>query len=299
MLLALSLLAPSLLVAPPALAQEKLVIAIYAPNSSFDSGAARYSFTSRVAQQVGKAIGLEVEPKAYARAADFEAAVKKGQVDFAILDGVYMAQRGGNAWPVLATATSSGGDTTQRWWLLAPTPQTVLDLQGKRLAFASTGVRDASFIDNALLDGEVPKLFSARQSAPDVASAVAAVSLKKADAVFAPEASGKGLQKVFDAGRIPNPAFVVVKGSLAADLVGKVKSALLASSGSGAYAGWKAGGADPYRSLASRMSTRVRHPLMAEPPAITLDPTEALAIPSLESASADLKGQYWMPNGLP
>jgi hypothetical protein len=290
----LSLLAASSLTAT---AEEKLVVAIYAPNS-FDSGAARYSFANKVAQAISKAAGVAVEPKAYARAGDFEAAAKKGQVDFAILDGVYLAEKGGSAYSVLATAVSSG-ETSTRWWLLAADPGCVLDLQGKRLAYASSGSRDAAFIDNVLLEGEVPKLFSARQSAPDVASAVTAVTLHKADAVFAPEGTGKGLQRVFDAGRVPNPAFALVKTTLPSEIVSKVKSAIAGAPGGGSYSGWRAGSSDGYRSMASRMAARARHPLMAEPPAITLDPTEALALPPLESTTADLKGQYWAPVGLP
>src|SRR5207244_3658790 len=105
---------------------------------------ARYSFASKLAAHVAQVTGLPTEPKAYARAGDFEAAVKKNQVDFAIVDGVYLAERG-VPWPVLATA-SAGGDGSSRWWLLGAEPVGVLDLQGKRVALASTGSRDAAFI---------------------------------------------------------------------------------------------------------------------------------------------------------
>ena len=66
---------------------------------------------------------------------------------------------------------------------------------------------------NALFDGEVQvgKFFGAQAKAPDMASAVQAVSLHKADAVFAPESMGKGLKKLFDVrDRVPNPAFCEV-----------------------------------------------------------------------------------------
>jgi hypothetical protein len=277
---------------------EKLVIAIYAPNAPFDSGEARYSFTACVARQITKATGVTAEPKAYARASDFEAAVKKGQVDFSVLDGVYLAERG-TPYSVLAIATSSGEPAT-RWWLLSTEQVSLLELQGKRLAHAATTGRDASFIENALLEGEVPKLFSARQATPDVASAVTAVTLHKADAVFAPEGASKGLKRVFDAGRVPNPAFVVTRASLDADLVAKVKSAVLgASHCGGAFDGWKGGSADPYRVLAGRLGARTRRPLMAEPVALGIDPTEALVLPPLDPATPDPKGEYWMPTGLP
>ena len=53
---------------------------------------------------------------------------------------------------------------------------------------------------------QVGKFFAAQNKAPDIASAVAAVSLHKADAVFAPESQGKGLKKLFDVrDRVPEP----------------------------------------------------------------------------------------------
>ena len=96
-------------------------------------------------------------------------------------------------YPVLATATS-GGDTAPRWALFSSTATRIDELQGKKLSIAASGPRDAEFASNALFDGEVQvgKFFAAQNKAPDLASAVAAVSLKKADAVFAPEAAGQG-----------------------------------------------------------------------------------------------------------
>ena len=280
----------------PAAAQDKLTVAIYAPNAPFDSGDARYSFASRLAQQLSAA-GVPAEPKAYARAGDFEAAVKKGLVDFAILDAVFLAERG-TPWQVLAVATS-GGEASSRWVLIAPEAAGVLDLQGKRLAHAQSGGKDHAFIDNVLLDGELPKLFGARQGTPDIASAVAAVSLKKADAVFAPEAAARGQRHIFEAGRIPNPALVVVKATLPKETIDKVRSAALSVSGGGLYDGWKSASGEPYRSLAGRFGARVRRPAMAEPQPVALDPLEALALPPLEPQSVELKGQYWQPPGRP
>lgn len=278
-------------------AEEKFTVAIYAPNAPFESGEARYSFISRLAAQIATATGLPTESKAYVRASDFEAAVKKGQVDFAVLDGVYLAERG-VPYPVLAVA-SAGGDTSSRWWLLANDALGVLDLEGKRIAVPATSGRDTAFVDNVLLDGELPKLFGARQATPDVASAVAAVSLHKADAVFAPEAASKGLKRIFDAGKVPNPALVTIKPGLAKDLVDKVKSAALGHGGTSVYEGWKSGESSAYRSLAARLGSRVRRPVMADPPAVSLEPMQALSLPPLDSAAPDLRAQFWVPPGTP
>lgn len=278
-------------------AQEKLTVAMYAPNAPFESGDARYSFVSRLAQQITSVAGVQAEPKAFVRAADFEAAIKKGQVDFAVVDGVYLAERG-VPFTVLAAA-AAGGDTAARWSLFTSEAGGVLELRGKKLALAATGAKDVQFVDNALLDGELQKHFPSRVAAPDIASAVAAVNLKKAECVFAPESLGKSLRKVFEAGRVPNPAFVVVKTSLPAATIDKVKRAVLAHAASGAYDGWKAGSPEPYRALGGRMAQRARRPVMAEPQVVPLELGDALQPLPFEPATLDLKDQFWSPTGTP
>jgi ABC-type amino acid transport substrate-binding protein len=278
-------------------ADGKLTIAIYAPNAPFESGEARYSFVSRLAQQVTSVAGLAAEPKAFVHAADFEAAIKKNQVDFAVVDGVYLSERG-VPFPILATA-SNGGEIAPRWSLLSSEPGGVLDLKGKKLALAATGGKDAQFVDNALLDGELAKHFASRVAAPDIASAVAAVSLKKAECVFAPDGLAKGLRKVFDAGRVPNPGFVVVKSALPGDVVEKVKKAVLGHSASGAYDGWRTSSAEPYRAFGGKMAPKSRRPVMAEPQVVPVETADALVPLPLEPALPDLKDQFWSPTGTP
>ncbi len=277
-------------------ADGKLVIAIYAPNAPFESGEQRYGFASRLAQQLTSA-GVAAEAKGFAHSSDFEAAAGKEQVDFAIVDGVYLGER--NApWPVLASATI-GGDPSARWALFSGLPGGVFELSGKRLALAATGSKDNQFIDNALLDGELGHHFGARQPSPDVVSAVTAVTLKKADCVFAPEFAGRGLHKVFDAGRVPNPALVQVRSKIAPEVVEKVRKAVLASATTGTFDGWKSAGADPYRALGARMGSKLRRPVMAEPPVVAVDPAAALQPAPLEPAALDLKDQFWGPTGAP
>jgi hypothetical protein len=276
--------------------QAPITIAIYAPNAPFESAADRFAFINRLAQQVTSAAGVQAQGKAFARASDLEAAIKAKQVEFAVIDGIYLAERG-VPYAVLATATSAG-ETQPRWALFSSTAASVQELQGKKLTMATSGPRDAAFVENALFDGElqIAKFFSARASAPDISSAVAAVSLKKADAVFAPESQGKGLKKVFDAGRIPNAAFCVVGGSLPNDVVEKVKKAVLGHGAAGpALDGWKAAGPGEYKALAGRMATRGRRPVMVEPEVVRLEDQDILIPPALEPALPDLRTQYWTP----
>jgi ABC-type amino acid transport substrate-binding protein len=275
--------------------QKPITVAIYAPNAPFESGADRFAFVTRLAQQITSAAGVPAQGKAFARANDLEAAIKAKQVDFAVVDGVYLAQRN-VPFAVLAVATT-GGDTAPRWGLFAAAAPSVQDLQGKKLSLAASGPRDQQFIENALLDGElqITKFFAARSTAPDIASAVAAVNLKKADAVFAPESQGKGLKKIFDAGRVPNPAFCDV-GNAPNEILDKVKKAVLSHGAAGpGIDGWKGGDAAAYKALAGRMNARGRRPIMVEPEAVRLEDQDILVPPTLEAALPDLKTQYWMP----
>jgi ABC-type amino acid transport substrate-binding protein len=286
-----------MLLAPSARAEDAgITIAIYAPNAPFESAADRFAFINRLAQQVTSAAGVKAQGKAFARAGDLEMAIKNKQVEFAVVDGVYLAERN-VPFAVLATATS-GGDTAPRWALFANGATSVQDLQGKKLSMTASGPRDAAFVENALLDGElqIGKFFAARSSAPDISSAVAAVALKKADAVFAPESQGKGLKKLFDAGKIPNAAFCEVGTSLSADVVAKVKQAVISHGAAGpGLDGWKSAGSDAYKSLAGRMGARGRRPVMVEPEAVRLEDQDVLVPPTLEPVLPDLRTQFWTP----
>ncbi len=272
---------------------KKLLIAIYAPNAPFASGTDQFTFIQRLAAQITSAAGAPAEGKSFARASDFDAAIKAKQVDFAVIDGVYLAQRG-VPYSVLAAGTT-GGDTAPKWGLFTTAPS-IADLQGKKLSIASTGPRDEDFIGNALFDGElaVKKFFApGLNRAPNVASAVEAVKLNKADAVFAPDSESKGMKSVFDAGRIPNAAFCEV-GSHDAALVGKVKAAVLSHGVQAAIDGWKASDAGPYKALAGRMGARTKRPVMAEPEVVKID-VDMLVPPVIEPQLPDLKNQYWNP----
>jgi hypothetical protein len=281
-----------------AASDKPITIAIYAPNAPFESGTERFAFVTRLAQQVTSAAGVAAVGKAFARSSDLETAIRNKQVDFAVIDGVYLAERN-VPFQVLATATS-GGDVAPKWALFSGSVTRVEELQGKKLSMASSGPRDADFVSNALFDGElqVGKFFSARSTAPDIAAAVAAVTLKKADAVFAPESQGKGLKAIFEVrDRVPNPAFCEIGTGLPSDVVSKVKAAVLGHGAAGpGLDGWRASGGEAYRALAGRMYTRARRPVMVEPEVVRIEDQDVLVAPSLEPGLTDLKSLYWQPN---
>src|SRR3954471_6604684 len=138
----------AMLLSSVAMAQQApITIAIYAPNAPFESAGDRFAFINRLAQQITSAAGVQAQGKAFARASDLEAAIKAKQVEFAVIDGIYLAERG-VPFSVLATATS-GGETQPRWALFSSTSTSVQDLQGKKLTMTVSGPRDAAFIENA------------------------------------------------------------------------------------------------------------------------------------------------------
>src|SRR5689334_20886752 len=97
-----ALLALLLLVglAPAAVAQpKKITVAIYAPSVEFGASTARVAYVQGLAKAIEQNTGLQVEAQSYANLA----ALKKDNVDFAIIDGPCVAVNGG--WKLLATAT--------------------------------------------------------------------------------------------------------------------------------------------------------------------------------------------------
>lgn len=266
-----------LFAAAPALAQEQkteYVIALYAPTAPLPSADARFGFVDKVARYL-QSNGVNVVPKVFARTADLEAAIKKGQVDLAILDAFYAADRGAN-YQVLAVATASG-DLYQRWGLYTHIQGgNILDMSNKRLAWVSpSGTKEALYINNVLLYGElkVTQFFQMSSPTPDIGAAVSDVVLRRADCVFAPEQAvqGKSLRRVYDAGeagRIPNPALVQVASRLSPDAIANIKKSIVGFNTTGVLDGFRAGGGigEAYRQLRQRLRGRPdRNLVFAEP----------------------------------
>lgn len=271
-LLVLSTLLPASVWAQDA--GPSLVLALYAPLAPLPSADARFAFVDKLARQLQSA-GIAAQPKVFARAADLEAAIKKGQVDLAVLDAFYLAERGAN-YNVLAVSTAAS-EPYLRWGLHTHLPgNSILDLNGKRLAWVSpAGTKEATYINNVLLYGElrVAQFFGMGNPAPDVSAAVSDVVLRRADCVFAPEPAvqGKSLRRVYDAGeagRIPNPALVQVSAKVSSDVASSVRKALSNFNTTGILDGWRTGASvgEPYRQLRIRMRGRPdRSLILAEP----------------------------------
>ena len=255
-------------------AKSEYVLALYAPTAPLPSADARFGFVDKVARYLSSN-GVAVVPKVFARTGDLEAAIKHNQVDLAILDAFYAADRGPN-YQVLAVATASG-ELYQRWGLYTHLANgSILDMTGKRLAWVSpSGTKEAQYINNVLLYGElkVTQFFQMGSPTPDIGAAVSDVVLRRADCVFAPEQAvqGKSLRRVYDAGeagRIPNPALVQVSARLSPDALSTIKRAIVGFNTTGVLDGFRAGSGigEAYRQLRQRLRGRPdRNLVFAEP----------------------------------
>jgi hypothetical protein len=272
---------------------EKLTIGIYAPTVEFGAAQARLAYVQGLAKAIEQNTGIKTEAQSYANVT----ALKKGDVDFAIIDGVCYATNLG--WKLLATA-SIGGGTTRPWALYSSTGETMQALKGKKLAFITTGCNDAGFVDNAMLDSEVdPAFFSARSGKPDLTAAIAEVaSYKAAHAVFAPVGSAKGLTKVFDTGPVPNPAFVEINSKIPASVVERVASAVIGYGGTGAIASWTRPSREIYTSLAGRLGRSVKAGVLAASEPVRIDARDALIEPSTlkDTALIDVRHHFVRPS---
>jgi len=251
----------------PSVAQAApITIGLFAPSAAFPSTAARVELANRLGGELGKALNVSGSGRVYARAADFAAAVKKGEVTLALVDPAYLAGAGGNP-EVVAVAVSSDDKTAGPWQFVARGGATIADLQGKHVLVPNLGGREVDFVLNVLLDGGVGRDFFAKiEPAPDTASALAALALGKADAVVVPVTAAlpPGTAAVPAAPALPalpNPVLVVY-GAMSEQDLRVVREAAKRFQGDATIAGFRAPGGESdgeaLRGVARRFSAAVK-----------------------------------------
>jgi hypothetical protein len=273
---------------------QTITVGIYAPTVEFGTAQARLAYVQGLAKAIEQNTGIRTEAQSYATVS----ALKKEGVDFAIIEGVCYATN--LNWKLLATANIGGGQA-RPWALFASTGDNMQALKGKKLAFIMTGCNDAGFIDNAMLESEVdPAFFGARSGKPDLTAALADVaSYKTAQAVFAPAGSAKGLNKIFDTGVVPNPAFVELSSKHPQATVDKVAAAVIGYGGAGAIAGWQKPQREIYTALSGRLAKLVKTGIPANPEPVRIDSKDALVEPATlkDTAVVDVRHHFVRPSG--
>lgn len=269
LLVVAALLAPTVAAAQPA----KLTIGIFAPSVEFGTAQARLAYAQSLAKAIEQNTGIKTQAQSYATFAS----LKKDNVDFAIIDGPCVATNLNSK--LLATATV-GGATTRAWALYSSAGDSIQALKGKKLAFIAMGCNDAGFVDNAMLESEVDAaFFGSRVGEKDLTGTIASVtSYKTAQAVFAPVGSTKGLTKVFDAGAVPNPAFVALS-QVPEAVVEKVSATVVAFGGSGAITGWTKPAREIYHAFAGRLVPVRKTGVFANPEPVRIDSRDVLLDP--------------------
>ncbi|HEY4240203.1 MAG TPA: hypothetical protein VGM88_10320 [Kofleriaceae bacterium] len=245
-------------------AHAEPVVGLFAPSAPFSSTASRVELVNRLAADLGKALGGKAVGRVYARAGDFAAAVKKGEVTVAVVDPGYLAAAGGGT--VVAVALR-GGEAAHGWQLVAKAGTKLADLRGKRILVPGLGGRETDFVLDVLLGGEVARDYFAKiEPAPDTVSALAALGLGKADAAVVPGGvdAPAGYASMLALPSLPEPVLVAYAGvpvAARADLV----AAATAFHGDAIVAGFRGSDADGVRGIARRFSAPVKRGPFAVP----------------------------------
>lgn len=245
-------IALALLVAAHTAHADTVTVGLFAPTAPFPSTSARVDLASRLAEQLGKSVSKTGSGKVFARGADFAAAVKKGEVNIAVVDAAYLAVAGGN-YTILASAMR-GGDSVHTWQLVARGTDKLAGLKGKHVLVPAIGGRETELVLNVLLGGEVAKDYFAKiEPAPDTVSALAALGLGKADAAIVPKGTDlpSGVSAVLDLPALSGPVLVAYGNMSAADKQAIIAAAL-AFRGDATVSGFKAGDPDAVKSVARR-----------------------------------------------
>lgn len=232
---------------------DPVAVGLFAPSAPFASTAARVELASRLGEQLGKSLGGTGSGRAYARAGDFAAAVKKGEITVAVVDATYLATAGG-AYTIIATSVR-GGETSVGWQLIARGGAAkIADLRGKKILVPSTGGREVDFALNVMLGGEVTRdYFAAVEAAPDTASTLAALGLGKADAAIVPGGVElpAGATRVLALPALSTPVLVAY-GAVTPAQRDALASAAAAFKGDATIGGFRAAGDDGVRAIARR-----------------------------------------------
>jgi hypothetical protein len=256
-------------------------IALFAPSAPFSGPVARLDYVTGLAAHIAAELGGEWRGKTFARAADFAAAARRGELDYAVVDAAYAA---GAAHPVLAVAVREG-ETAAPWELVSARAGGVAELRGATLALPDVGPRSEAFAWDVLFEGELAREHFARlQLAADALSALAAVERGRADAALVPAglALPSGVRRIARLRAVAWPVLVSLRGDAREEVVRAA-----ASYDGRVLSSFAAGGADAVRALAERFSARRRRlPLLVPEPRLAAAALLAGARPRVPRADA-------------
>lgn len=244
---------------------DNISVGVFTPSATFPSTTARVELASRLGDHIGKALGGTGTGRVYARAGDFASAVKKGDVQVALVDATYLSTAGGG-YTVIGVATR-GGEIAHAWQLIAKGGGKIADLKGKRLIVPTIGGRETEFVLNVMLAGEVTRDFFAKiEAAPDTAAALAAVGLGRADVAVVPTGVDlpAGASSVLTLAAISGPVLVAY-GTVSAPQRQALVAAAGTFKGDATVGGFRASDGDGVRAIARRYGVPPKRGQLAVP----------------------------------
>ena len=239
--------------ARPALA-DTLTVGMYAPSAPFPGTGARLAFATRLGEHLAAATGASRGVgRVYTRAADFTAAVRRGEVDFALVDEAYLAAAGAD-YRVVAVATRHGARRVA-WQLVGRGSARSIDaLEGKTIIVPELGGREDDFVIHALFGSDLPpRYFGKIERAPDALSALATLGLQRADAACVPGdlTLPEGVSRIASLPAIHWPLLVALPGTSDAT-VRKARDSLAAFVGGDVLDSFQPADTRLYDALAAR-----------------------------------------------
>jgi len=244
---------------------DNITVGVFTPSAIFPSTTARVELASRLGDHLGKALGGTGTGRVYARAGDFASAVKRGEVQVALVDATYLSSADGG-YTVIGAATR-GGESQHAWQLVAKTTSKISDLKGKRVIVPTNGGRETDFVLNVMLAGEVARDFFGKiEPAPDTAAALAALGLGRADVAVVPVGVDlpAGTSTILTLAPIAGPVLVAY-----ATVSATQRQTLVAAAGSfkgdSTVGGFRASDGDGIRTIARRYGVAQKRGVFAVP----------------------------------
>ncbi len=223
------LLALLLLLAAPARAQDAppITVGVYAPRLVFTDSLARTKMAEQIAGALQSATGRPMRGRGFATGEEFFHQVAGGEVQFAVVDAQVLAERGDL--DPLAQGLS-GGQAAKPMVLVVRASlgaARIADLQGRELASVNAGGRDAQFLGNFLLQGQIDAgFFKQAREVRDAQSALSLVRLGKADGTFTYAGTEGDLPAAFTSRPVPLPVFVRTRDDVDPAVLAAVKGAI-------------------------------------------------------------------------
>lgn len=281
----------------------RLGLGYFAPELALASAGEAFRFTQALASHLAMALGTPVDGYAYKRSSDFERDVRRGKLHIALLGPFYIAGSG-RVGAVLAVSRLA--KSTPKWTVMASPSRAskapssaggprLKDLAGAVLQIPSMGRLSVAAVQHALFAGQVdPRKYFRVRRAPTLMSAVAAVRVGRADAVFAPETTS-GLISVIGAITVPPPALVRV-GQIGPAQLATARSAAISFNEalSDSYRGFEPDDGQRYAQLRARCVPRIFKMALLPIPGRHLDIRSVLSPERLVPPLLAIEGALWI-----